>query len=169
MTAPSLDETTSPDTCLEETYRQIAHPQHSELRELLALWEERPSDGLEIGRDIPSRRFAPLLSHILFWEPIDGGADYKLHLSGAALRLRFGDGAVGKHFSDLVAPSVRPSFLELGRKMQTEDRCVCFDMYLQRSVPVEGRSNLHFEMVIFPVWSHGRKERWILNGTYYFL
>lgn len=154
---------------IEECYRRIERPQHAELRKLLALWDKRPADGFEVGRDIPSRRFAPLLSHILFWEPIDGGADFRLHLCGEALHLRFGDDAVGKRFTELIAPEIAPAFLEGGRRLLTEDRCVCFDMNLVRQEPVEGRHKLHFEMVIFPVWAHGRSGRWILNGTYYFL
>jgi hypothetical protein len=154
---------------IEECYRPIERPQHAELRKLLALWDKRPADGFEIGRDIPSRRFAPLLSHILFWEPIDGGADYRLHLCGEALRLRFGDDAVGRHITELISPDVVPFFLDTGRTMLAADRCACFDMQLVRQEPIEGRAELHFELVIFPVWSHGRTGRWILNGTYYFL
>jgi hypothetical protein len=154
---------------IEECYRPIERPQHAELRKLLALWDKRPADGFEIGRDIPSRRFAPLLSHILFWEPIDGGADYRLHLCGEALRLRFGDDAVGRHLTELISPEVVPFFLDTGRAMLAADGCACFDMQLVRQEPIEGRAELHFELVIFPVWSHGRTGRWILNGTYYFL
>ncbi len=154
---------------IEECYHPIERPQNAKLRDLVALWHKRPPDGFEIGRDIPSRRFAPLLSHILFWEPIDGGVDYTLRLCGEALHLRFGDDAVGKRFTELVAPEVVPAFLEAGRRMLTEDRCACFDMNLVRQEPVEGRFKLHFELVVFPVWAHGRTGRWILNGTYYFL
>jgi hypothetical protein len=166
MTAPLHEFAAAP---IEECYRQIERPQHAELRKLLAMWDKRPADGFEIGRDIPSRRFAPLLSHILFWEPVDGGTDYKLHLCGEALRLRFGDDAVGKSIKKLIAPDVVPFFLDTGRTMLAEDRCACFDMNLVRREPIEGRRKLHFEMVIFPVWAHRRTNRWILNGTYYFL
>lgn len=169
MPVHTLHDFASSDARLEESYRQIERPQHPELLELFAQWDERPSDGFEIGRDIPSRRFAPLLSHILFWEPIENGADYRLHLCGEALRLRFGDDAVGQRMKDLIDPAVAPFFFQVGRTMLAEDRCACFDMKLLRKEPVEGRSELHFELVIFPVWSHGRTNRWILNGIYYFL
>lgn len=156
-------------TDLHEGFHAIDQPQNASLRQLLALWHARPEDGLEIGRDIPSRSFAPLLSHILFWEPIDGGANYRLKLCGEALKLRFGNNAVGMLFTDLIAPEILPSFLEGARTMLARDCHICFDMHLVRDEPLEGRSKLHFELVIFPVWSQHRAGRWLLNGIYYFL
>ena len=156
-------------TDLHEGFRPIEQPQNERLRQLLDLWHARPEDGLEIGRDIPSRRFAPLLSHILLWEPIDGGANYRLKLCGDALRLRFGNHAVGMLFTDLIAPEIVPAFLAGARTMLAKDSHICFDMQLVRNEPVEGRSELHFELVIFPVWAQHRTSRWLLNGIYYFL
>lgn len=169
MTVYSLYDFEASDVPILEWARPIERPQNAKLRALLALWHDRPSDGFESGRDVPSRRFAPLLSHILLWEPIDGGADYVLRLCGEGLRLRFGDGAVGKRFQDVIGPEVVPAFLDIGRKMLAKDSVACFDMNLMRKEPVDGRSELHFELVIFPIWSHNRTDRWILNGAYYFL
>ncbi len=155
-------------TDLHEGFRPIEQPQNERLRQLLALWHDRPEDGLIIGRDIPSRRFAPLLSHILLWEPIDDGANYRLKLCGDALRRRFGNNAVGKLFTDLIDPQIVPAFLAGGKAMLAKDDHICFDMHLVRDEPVEGHSELHFELVIFPVWSRHRAGRCLLNGIYYF-
>jgi hypothetical protein len=168
MTTLTLGNTPPPTVPLQERYRPVEKPQNAELQSLLALWHERPQEGFEIGRDIPSRRFAPFLSHISFWEPVDGGVDYTLRLGGEALRLRFGNDATGRGFRDLIAPEATSDFLEIGRRMLVEDYCACFDVHLLRQEPIGGRRELHFEFVIFPVWTHGRTGRWILNGTYYF-
>lgn len=169
MTGLNLHTFAASDAAITESSRRIAMPQTPALQTLVQLWNTRPSDGFEIGRDIPSRSFAPLLSHLLFWAPMNGGEDFTLRLCGEALRLRFGDGAIGKRLTDVIGPEVTPAFLAGGRRLQTEDECACFEVRLLRKEPIEGRSELHFELVIFPVWSQQRTERWLLNAIYYFL
>ena len=166
---PLLNDLLKPEAALSEVVRPIQRPRHDALQNLLTLWQQRPADGFVIGRDIPSRAFAPLLSHILVWQPQDDCRDLTLHLCGEALRLRFGDDAVGKRFSELVAPEVTPYFVAIGAKMLHQDFCACFDMHLTRKQPIEGRATLHFELMIFPLWSPHRQARWILNALAYFL
>lgn len=166
-----LDLTTfaNSDAALTECARRITVPRTPALQDLIKLWHARPADGFEIGRDIPSRAFAPFLSHLLFWAPMVGGNDLVLRLCGEALRLRFGDDAIGKRFSEVIGADVAPYFLTEGKQHLTDESYVCFDMRLLRKEPIEGRSELHFELVIFPVWAQQRSERWILNALYYFL
>ncbi len=166
FTQNNFDATNLP---LQESFRQIDMPQSENMRVLVALWENRPPDGLVVGRDIPSRAIARVLSHILLWEPVDDCADCILRLCGEGMRLRFGAGAVGKRFSELIAPEVVPFFLDIGKRMLEEERCAAFDIRLKRKVAIDGRNELHFELVIFPVWSSDRKSRWFLNGISYFL
>lgn len=163
------EEFAATNAALTECFRLIERPQHRDLQILVQLWQDRPEDGFEIGRDIPSRRFAPFLSHILFWEPLPDGSNWTLRLCGEALRLRFGDNAVGKHISELIAPEVLPHFLDMGKRMRSMDFCDCYDMHLLRREKVEGLNELLFELVAFPVWSRGRTSRYVLNGIFYFL
>lgn len=154
---------------LRESFHRIDMPQREDMRALVTIWENRPSDGLIVGRDIPSRAIARVLSHILLWEPVEDGADLVLRLCGEGLRLRFGDGAVGKRFSELIAPEIAPFFRDLGKGMLAKEYCASFDIRLKRKVAIDGRNELHFELVVFPVWSPDRKARWFLNGVSYFL
>jgi hypothetical protein len=154
---------------IQENFERIEAPQSETLQALLELWKTRPQDGFEIGRDIPSRAFAPFLSHILLWEPMEGTTDYRLHLCGESLRLRFGNNPVGKSFSQLVAPEAVPHFLEAIKSVLAKDLYSCFNIHLSRSAPIDGRRQLDFELLTFPVWSPRRTARWILNGVHYFL
>jgi hypothetical protein len=154
---------------LHECIHQIDMPQSGNMRALVAIWKNKPPDGLVVGRDIPSRAIARVLSHILLWEPLEDGTDLVLRLCGEGMRLRFGADAVGKRFGELIAPEVVPFFRDLGNRMMDEELCASFDIQLMRKVAIDGRNELHFEVVIFPVWSPGRKARWILNGISYFL
>jgi hypothetical protein len=153
---------------LHESCRLIDTPQRSEARLLVAFWKMRPADGLTIGRDIPSRKIARHLAHVLIWQPFPDGKDARLNLAGEALRLRFGGNALGRRLSELVDPAIVPFFLKEMRRLMTTDECVCFDVRQQRPDRGDGIVDLHFELVIFPVWSPGRKARYLLNGVYYF-
>lgn len=153
---------------IEEKYRRIDAPTLKGARELVEFWNDRPADGVVMGRDIPSRRVAHLLANILLWEPIENNADARLRLAGETLRWRFGGNAVGQRFRDLVAPSIADAFLGKMQDHVLQDICACFDMRLHRNVPIEGVGDLHFELIIFPVWSGGRKGRLICNGLFYF-
>jgi hypothetical protein len=169
MSEFTLNNFVASNSPLHESLHQIDMPQSENMRALVTIWENRPPDGLVVGRDIPSRAIARVLSHILLWEPIEDGVDLVLRLCGEGMRLRFGADAVGKRFSELIAPEVVPFFRDLGKRMLDEERCASFDIRLKRRVAVDGRNELHFELVIFPVWSPDRKARWFLNGISYFL
>jgi hypothetical protein len=168
MVADSSHPTFTPGAEIRETYRKIDAPQQKPARDLVAFWQERPADGLVVGRDIPSRKMAAHLAHVLLWEPTPDGRDMLLNLAGEALRVRFGGNAIGRKFSELLDPDIVPAFLECGRSFLSEEACACFDFWLQRQNALDGVANLHFELVAFPVWSPGRLGRWILNGLYYF-
>jgi hypothetical protein len=168
MAAAAAQEEFLPGTELHEVCSRIDAPRRGEAHLLTAFWKMRPPDGLIIGRDIPSRKIARHLAHVLIWEPLPDNEDARLNLAGEALRLRFGGNAIGHRFSELVDPAIVPFFLKEMHKLLAADECVCFDVRQQRPDLGDGIVDLHFELVIFPVWSPGRKARWILNGVYYF-
>lgn len=153
---------------LSERYEPVDVPQHEPAQALVDFWNRRPEDGIQVGRDIPSRKIARLLSHVLIWETLAGGEDYRLHLIGETVRLRFDGDARGHRLRELLAPGVVPFFIETGRMMLAKDICRCFDMHVSRQEPIDGQKELHFELVVFPVWSPDRKSRWIFNGLFYF-
>lgn len=165
---PYQDYPFTPGEMIEEKYRRIDAPTLRGACELVEFWNDRPADGVVMGRDIPSRRIASLLSNIMLWELIENCTDARLRLAGETLRRRFGGNAVGQRFRDLVAPSVADAFLEKMEDHALEDDCVCFDMHLHRNIPIEGVSDLHFELVIFPVWAADHQKHMICNGLFYF-
>lgn len=155
-------------SAIREDFRQIDEPRLPLSRNLIELWRNRPADGFIIGRDIPTRQTARHLASILIWEPILNGEDFRLYLAGEDLRRRFGGNAIGQKFSELIDPAIVQYFLSGAKTLQTEDKCFCFDMRLTRLEPRNDDRRLHFELIVFPVWTSGRKARWLLNGVYYF-
>jgi len=89
-------------------FAQVVKLTHPLAATALAFWDSRPADGLVIGRDVPSRAIASLLSRIIVYEPVEGGRDLKVHLVGTVLRRRFGNDITGKRMSELFSASNFP-------------------------------------------------------------
>ena len=149
---------------LRDEYTTLSEPAHPEAKKLLAFWNGRPADGLVIGRDVPSRGVASLLSNISIYEPIDEGRDFRVRVAGASIRRRFGRDITGKLFSELYPPEDFQHHLESTRQILESSQPKIIDSRLC-SGNVE---KLHLEVVILPVFAPNRIDKWVLAGLFYF-
>lgn len=127
-------------------------------------WEQRPADGIVIGRDVPSRAIARLLSQIVVYRPIDGGRDFVVHIAGDSVRRRFSADITGKKLTELFPPEECP--IRSGTLVEAMERNE------PRMVTI-GHSNgsleiLRLELLILPALSPDRSEMWPLIFCFYF-
>lgn len=127
-------------------------------------WDARPGDGIVIGRDIPTRPIARLLSYIAIYQPIEGGTDFKVHLAGTAVRIRFAREITGAKLSELFAPEdfrVRfQAMMEVIDKNEPRRACIT---HTAGDVDV-----FRLELLMLPVWSPDRSTRWTAVFCFYF-
>ncbi|HEY4076194.1 MAG TPA: PAS domain-containing protein [Rhizomicrobium sp.] len=75
----------------------------------------RQADGrFIVGRDVPSRELARVLSGLALFQPILQG-DFRVRLAGMALRRRFGRDVTGEKLSEIMSVA---QFDEHGRRMR---------------------------------------------------
>jgi hypothetical protein len=145
-------------------YAIVAAPTHLGAQELLAFWNARPSDGIVIGRDVPSRQIANILSHIAIYEPVSGRHDLKVRLAGNSVCSRYGCDIKGKLMSELFDPNDFHHHLRKTLEVLDNDAPLILDSHLI-SGSVE---RLHAEVVVMPVWPADRSGKWVLAGFFYF-
>lgn len=149
---------------LHDNFAVVAAPRHNDSRNLLAFWKLRAPDGIVMGRDVPSRAIAPLLSHMVVWEPVADGADMKVRLAGAALQRRFSGDLKGHRMSELFAPAdFRDHLREMHCVIESGEPRI-----LDSRVSCGTIEQLHLEIVELPVVSPDRAQCWVLSGTFYF-
>ena len=149
---------------LHDDYHVVAAPRHKDAEKLLAFWNERAPDGIVMGRDVPSRAVAPLLSHIMVWEPLDDASDMKVRLAGAALQRRFEGDLKGRMMSELFPPGDFRDHLRDGLRVVESGT----PLVLDSRVSCAKIEHLHLEVVMLPILSPERTRRWLLSGTFYF-
>ena len=145
-------------------YAIVASPTHPDAQELLAFWKSRPSDGIVIGRDVPSRKIAKILSHLAIHEPVGGRLDFKTRLAGNSVRSRYGSDIKGKLMSELFDPDTFRHHLHMTLEVLDNDAPLILDSHVV-SGAVE---RLHTEVVIMPVWPPDRSSKWVLAGFFFF-
>lgn len=149
---------------LQESFIPIPSPRHTYAKKLMAFWKKRPSDGIHIGRDIPSRTIAPLLSSMVIWEPVAGGQDYVIRHMGETLRARFGGYVVGSLMSALLSPELFTYHLDIYPQLVTDDQVEVLDVMQSHS----GSTFLHYELVAFGAYSQNSSNPVIVVGVFYF-
>jgi hypothetical protein len=126
-------------------------------------WAARPSDGIVIGRDIPSRPIAHLLSHIVIYQPVEDRSDLKVHLAGTAVRFRFSRDITGAMMSELFGPEDFPvrfrTLMEVIDKDEPRRACITHT--------AGGIEVFRLELLMIPVWSPGRSTRWAASFCFY--
>jgi hypothetical protein len=145
-------------------YRVIDALTHPDATTALRFWARRPQDGIRIGRDVPSRAIARLLSHMAIYAPLPDGSDAVVHLAGSGLRMRFGRDITGLKLSQIFVPEdfeVRRAALNdvIGRG---EPRLA---EIIHRTGDIEV---LRLELLTLPVIAPNGKDRWALNIAFYF-
>ncbi len=151
-------------TGLKTEYRTITTLAHPESPKALAFWDARPADGIIIGRDVPSRAIASLLSHVIVHEPIKGGSDLKVRVAGTAIRRRFGDDITGKTMADLFPTPDFPNRLQSVLTAIETDTPQLADCCISTS----SFDILHSELVIMPVLAPDRVTKWGLTVVFFF-
>jgi hypothetical protein len=150
---------------LRDDYAIIAAPRHPDSEKLVAFWNTRGPDGIVMGRDVPSRAIAHLLSHVVVWEPVADRSNMKVRLAGAALQRRFSGDLKGRMMSELFPPAdfrnhLRETFsvIESGTPLVLDSHVFCGNI-----------EHLHLETVLLPISSPDRAQCWLLAGSFYFL
>jgi hypothetical protein len=137
---------------------------HPDAAVAMDLWRNRKPDGLRIGRDVPSRAIARLLSRIAVCKPMADG-DFCVHLAGSTIIQRFGRDITGERvsevFDDTPNHAARRDYLT-AVITSGEPRMV---RITHRIGSVELLRN---ETVVLPVTAPNGKDRWALVFAFYF-
>ncbi len=145
-------------------YQRVDALEHWLAPEALRFWNDRPADGIVIGRDVPSRAIARLLNSIVIYEPVDDHHDLKVRLAGTALWRRFSRDITGRRMSELFGPDDFPS------RFRTVMECI------EQNVPRMARVThtiksvevLRLELLTIPVLAPNGGDRWGLTFSFYF-
>lgn len=137
---------------------------HPNAEAALQFWAERPSDGIHIGRDVPSRLIARLLSHVTIYEPLSDGSDFKVHLAGSGIRRRFGRDITAETMAQIYSPSDMPVRLETLLEVVS-----CNEPRMTRITHRAGKVDvLKMELLQLPVVAPNGHDRWVLTFVFYF-
>jgi hypothetical protein len=148
---------------LSETHAVRAAPVHRGARLLLENWHARAAQGsFVVGRDVPSRALAKVLSGLVLYEPLHTG-DFRVRLAGHALRRRFGRDVTGENLSRLLDENlfVRHA-TQMRALLQTGEPFV-----VEVRVMEEARLRLCYEQVALRVLASDGKTPWVLSGIFF--
>jgi len=138
---------------------------HPDAEIAMQFWRTRPAEGIRIGRDVPSRAVARLLSRVIVCEPLPDGGDYRVHLAGGTVIQRFGYDITGECLSEVFDdPSEFRSRLNgLNEALDSGTPHMMRVVYRAGSVEL-----LRQEVLALPVTAPGGKDRWALVFAFYF-
>jgi hypothetical protein len=159
-----LDDANNEGSGIRTEYRPIDAPVHPQAEKVLAFWNARPADGIIVGRDVPSRAIASLLSHVIVHEPINGGSDLKVRVAGTAVRRRFGRDITGETMSNLFPPAGFPDRLKSVLAAIETGAPQFADCQLSNG----SFDILHSELVILPILAPDRVTKWALTVVFFF-
>ena len=146
-----------------ETHIVRAAPVHRGARTLLEVWRAAEAAGrFVVGRDVPSRSLARVLSGLALYEPLYTG-DFRVRLAGHALRRRFGRDVTGETLSRLMDAAQfsrhaaqMHGLLETGTPLVVEVR-----------LHKDGRLRLCYELVALRVFAPDGRTPWVLSGIFF--
>ena len=145
-------------------YAIVASPTHPDAQELLAFWKSRPSGGIVIGRDVPSRKIANLLGHIAIYEPVDGRRDFRVRLAGNSVRGRYGSDIKGKLMSELFDAEAFAYNCAKAKEVLLSHQMMIFEADLSQF----GITRRTYEVVLLPVLAPDQSSKWMLCGIFRF-
>ena len=148
-----------------EVFTVMREPSHYDARHLFEFWRERNEEGgFVIGRHVPSRPLARLMSHLVVYEPLHEGEDFRARIAGTSLLRRFGRDISGSKLSELFERNAFEAQRDdLRTLLRTGKPCV-----LEVKATVDGYPALHFEIVALPVLAPDGKTPWVLSGLFYY-
>lgn len=138
-------------------------------RQMLRLWNDRPQDGLQLGRDIPSKQSATLLTHLMVFQPTHNFDDLTCILAGEVIRARFGEYVVGKKLSELLRPEVFALQIARSQRVIAQDTTSIehISLFSRDEVTAIETVFLTFDLVLMPVWTKDRSAKTIITGTFF--
>lgn len=147
---------------LEEIHIDKAMPVHRGARLLLAQWQARENEGrFVVGRDVPTRALASILSGLVLYEPVTD--DFRIRLAGLGLHRRFGRDVTGERLSALLGAAQFHAHAERMHDLLRSGRPLVVEVRLME----EGRIYLCFEMVAVRVFAPDGETPWVLAGLFF--
>lgn len=151
----------SPDT--DEISIPKDEPAHPGAELTFENWREKhETGGFVIGRDLPSRALAGVLRNLAIYEPVDGGADFRMRLAGTGLVRRYGCDMTGLLLSQLYESRAFKPQHDAMMKAANGAPLFC-DVRVTRA----GRLELQYESLRLPVRSPDLAQSWVMGGFFY--
>ena len=146
-----------------ETHIIRAAPVHHGARTLLEAWHAREAEGrFVVGRDVPSRALARVLSGLALYEPLYTG-DFRVRLAGLALRRRFGRDVTGEKLSEILTGERFAEHSERLRALLENGRPLLLETRLNEG----GRLRLCYEMLALRVFAPDGVTPWAMTGIFF--
>ena len=147
-------------------FEELPAPTQAPARKLIAYWRKCEAlDGMRMGRDIPSRALASLLTHIMVFEPFANWQDAYVRYAGFGTAKYFGRDVTGLLYSELEAGDRSGTLRQLLREtrdMVAENRCRVLDhRALDSGVEVSRQ-----ELVTVPIFGPDGKRGWFLSAAF---
>lgn len=135
---------------------------HTDGEIALRFWQTRPADGIRLGRDLPARSIAKLLSRIVICEPVEDG-EFRVHLAGSALRHRFGRDITGETMASVHGPEEA-----VLRRARTHRVREAGEPLMYRVTHFAGIVEvLRTEVLQIPIVAPNGVDLWVLNFAFY--
>ena len=148
-----------------DIFKSVEAVSHRDSRSLLDFWHQRLGEGgIVVGRDIPSRSIARLLSNLVVYEPVDGNSDFRIRIAGAAMRRRFPIDVRGVLLSQLHPPANFAEYRRIVQAVVETGTVRIVDSRLWQ----EGVETMRSEIVILPVKAPDLVTTWVLVGLFRF-
>lgn len=151
---------------LVDHYLRVEQPRHRDAKKLLAYWREckAKGEGFVVGRDIPARPIASMLSNIVLYEPLSNNKDLRVRLAGASVRHRLQPDLKGSLLSQQFAGADFEHHLESSFETMRSGEPMILDSSLKRGSMEE----IHSEVLLLPVTAPDLTSTWLLVGMFYF-
>lgn len=146
--------------------REIAEsPVHPSSLKLLTYWQEcEVRGGMRMGRDMPARCLAKILSGLAVTEPIDDWHNGYIRLAGMIYTTRFGRDITGMTIREIYQndPAGGEALLAGARNCARNWRTTTL-----RTRVLDGPVELMaFEILIVPLRAPNGRDAWVLTGTF---
>lgn len=139
-------------------------PTHREAKALYEYWRRLESrGGLKLGRDIPARRIARLMSKLAVLEPSLTGDDFIFRLVGSGWLTRFGRDVKGEALSQIYSGENLAHYLTGLRAVLVSG----FPNFVDVRTKDKAGERHHIEYAEFPVCDTNSDSRLVLIGAFH--
>lgn len=121
------------DDSLEIVPTVVAQPRHPEAIRLHDYWQGcRAQGGLRMGRDLPARAIATLMSKLSIFEPNEDRTDFRFRLAASGWLALYGRDVKGEWLSSIYDPSAFEHYRDGLRRVLETDAPVFTDVRVYR-------------------------------------